>query len=363
MARKPYISKIISAALGGGQSRRSVHTKPFRTEEDIPIDQLLNLHQALPQVYEVLSEVKHAGAGRYELKCNVCTLMNDAWWLCQKWKRDSHPEVDFSHFCHYDLKQAYHRGYEQTLLLSLVLALLQLTSEGNGHTQLLENDILSVVKGDFVYYPRFKQLYAPDIDTSAQQLLINELQQALAECELRIEQLQRNLADARNRADQEERALSTQTLLRYLDVMPQGEKVVLLRALSYMEAVAKGEDAAALKVLREAIEADVKAQMSLDNTQSSSQLPSALSTPEAMCIWQRLQELGFVDENYQRLPSTTRSQTALIAELFAEHCGITSKWATFERLWNINNLAQEKQNILNTGMEPQRAAEIYEVFE
>lgn len=362
MARKRFISKLIGTALGSGNSHRATQSKPFRTEEDIPLEQLLKLHKALPQVYEVLNEVKHAGAGRYELKRNVCTLLNDAWWLCKKWQHESHPEVGFSHFYQYELKQAYYRGYEQTLLLSMTLALLSLTKEGNVHTQVLENDILSAVKGDMVYYPRFKQLYAPDVDINAQQLIIKELQQAITERDTRIKQLQSDLADARNRADQEERALSTQTLLRYLDVMPKGEKVVFLRAISYMEAVVKGEDAAALKVLREAIEADIKAKVSFENEQSSPQLPNSLSNPEAMRIWQQLQDLGFIDENYQRLPTTTRTQTALIAELFAEHCGISSKWATFERLWNINNLAQEKQNIINTGMEPPRAVEIYAIF-
>lgn len=362
MARKSYLSSLFGAALGGGYGRRREYNDNYNSDSALLLPNLLQQHEALPKVYSVLNEVKHRGPGRYELKQDVATLMTHVWQLCQKWQQEAQPEASFSSFYRYEIRRTYYRQYEQTLFLSMALALLKLTGDGSGRTQLLENDILSIVSSDMAYYPRFRQLYEQQPNANPQQLLINELQQALAERDQRIEQLQRDLADARNRADQEEEALSTQTLLRYLDVMPKGEKVVLLRALSYMEAVAKGEDAAAMKVLREAIEADVKAQISANNDQAAPQLPAALATPEAMRIWQRLQELGFTDSQYQRLPTTTRSQSCLIAELFAEHCGITSKWATFERLWNINNLAQEKQNMLNTGMEPQRATEIYSVF-
>ena len=82
-----------------------------------------------------------------------------------------------------------------------------------------------------------------------------------------------------------------------------------------------------------------------------------------MRYWKRLQQKGFVDERCQLKPETTRKQAMYIAEVFAERLGIGSKWKTFERLWGISNLAQEKWDFQQTGTLPSRSKEIDRIFE
>lgn len=96
---------------------------------------------------------------------------------------------------------------------------------------------------------------------------------------------------------------------------------------------------------------------------SQSVLTGRLASEEAMRYWKRLQQKGFVDERCQLKPETTRKQAMYIAEVFAERLGIGSKWKTFERLWGINNLAQEKWDFQQTGTLPSRSKEIDRIFE
>ena len=91
-------------------------------------------------------------------------------------------------------------------------------------------------------------------------------------------------------------------------------------------------------------------------------LTGKLGSEEAMVYWKLLQKAGFVDADCQLLPETTRKQAMYIAELFAEKLGITSKWKTFERLWGISNLAQEKWDFQQTGTMPSRSKDIDEIF-
>lgn len=91
-------------------------------------------------------------------------------------------------------------------------------------------------------------------------------------------------------------------------------------------------------------------------------MPEILATEQAIIYWKRLQQKGFVDDHYMLLESTTRQQAAYIAELFAEKLGIRTKWKTFEDFWNINNLAQEKNQRTELGKLPSRSSEIDEIF-
>lgn len=92
-------------------------------------------------------------------------------------------------------------------------------------------------------------------------------------------------------------------------------------------------------------------------------LQDELASDKAKKYWQRLIDYGFVDENYQLLPETTRKQAMYIAEAFAEKMRMTSKWKPFERLWDIKNLAQEKWDFQQTGTFPIRYKEIDKIFE
>jgi hypothetical protein len=91
-------------------------------------------------------------------------------------------------------------------------------------------------------------------------------------------------------------------------------------------------------------------------------LPDVLATGLAMKYWSRLQQAGFVDEHYQLSPATTRKQAMYIADVFSDKLQMRSKWKPFQELWHINNLAQEKWEMQETGKSPSRSEEIDAVF-
>lgn len=104
-----------------------------------------------------------------------------------------------------------------------------------------------------------------------------------------------------------------------------------------------------------------------EKTQPTESIPNGLTgklaSEESMLYWKRLQQKGFVDERCQLTSETTRKQAMYIAEVFAERLDIKSKWKTFERLWGISNLAQEKWDFQQTGTLPSRSKEIDRIFE
>jgi tetratricopeptide (TPR) repeat protein len=74
-------------------------------------------------------------------------------------------------------------------------------------------------------------------------------------------------------------------------------------------------------------------------------LPEVLSTDEAMALWRKAQEAGFVDASYQ--PLISRTQSALLADAMAERLGIREKWKVFETLWNRNNMRSDYNQALS----------------
>ena len=68
-----------------------------------------------------------------------------------------------------------------------------------------------------------------------------------------------------------------------------------------------------------------------DTTKGERNLPEALSTEEAMALWEKVKKAGYVDDNYQ--PLLSRTQAALLADAMAERLGIKEKWKVFEALW------------------------------
>ena len=74
-------------------------------------------------------------------------------------------------------------------------------------------------------------------------------------------------------------------------------------------------------------------------------LPDALSTEEAMALWEKVQEAGYVDSNYQ--PLISRTQSALLADAMAERLGIREKWKAFEALWNRKNMYRDYYKALD----------------
>lgn len=94
----------------------------------------------------------------------------------------------------------------------------------------------------------------------------------------------------------------------------------------------------------------------------SNLLPDVLATGIAMKYWQRLQQAGFVDKHYQLVPDTTRKQAMYIADVFSDKLQMRSKWKPFQDLWHINNLAQEKWEMQETGKTPNRSEGIEKIF-
>ena len=90
-------------------------------------------------------------------------------------------------------------------------------------------------------------------------------------------------------------------------------------------------------------------------------LPAKLSTPKAMMYWAELQSHGFVDASYRRA-DMSRSQAMYIADIFADKVGIEHKWSVFQSIFGMNNLAQEKKNMQDTGNLPPRHEEIEQIF-
>lgn len=70
-----------------------------------------------------------------------------------------------------------------------------------------------------------------------------------------------------------------------------------------------------------------------DNTVKEERaLPDVLSSKQAMTLWQKALDAGYVDENYQ--PLISRTQSALLADAMAMRLGIRNKWKVFETFWN-----------------------------
>ena len=105
--------------------------------------------------------------------------------------------------------------------------------------------------------------------------------------------------------------------------------------------------------------------LQIDQTESdeSSLLPDVLATGTAIKYWKGLQKAGFVDERYQLSPTTTRKQAMYIADVFSDKLQMRSKWKPFQELCHINNLAQVKWEMQETGKSPVRSEDMDKIFE
>ena len=83
----------------------------------------------------------------------------------------------------------------------------------------------------------------------------------------------------------------------------------------------------------------------VDTFKGKRNLPEALSTEEAMALWEKVQKVGYVDDTYQ--PLISRTQSALLADAMAERLGIREKWKVFEALWNRKNMYRDYYKALN----------------
>ena len=75
------------------------------------------------------------------------------------------------------------------------------------------------------------------------------------------------------------------------------------------------------------------------------ELPAPLATPEAMVLWQKAQQAGYVNEHFQ--PLLSRTLSAILAFEIAKRLVIKDKWKTFETLWDRRNMYRDYYTSLN----------------
>lgn len=116
--------------------------------------------------------------------------------------------------------------------------------------------------------------------------------------------------------------------------------------------------------LKEAVQRELDSRKEGQQTEAPKEtiIPDCLNTREAKKYWKRLQKAGYVDEHWQRTKKCSRRISAYIAKKMADVLGITVYWKSFEKLWNIKNLAQEKYKMKELYNYPKRKDEIDEIF-
>lgn len=80
-------------------------------------------------------------------------------------------------------------------------------------------------------------------------------------------------------------------------------------------------------------------------------IPEVLANSE---LWHKVQQAGLV--NADGLPTVSRPEAALLADMLAERLGITNKWKFFERLWHRNNMRGD----YNTALDQRKSLEFQE---
>ena len=75
------------------------------------------------------------------------------------------------------------------------------------------------------------------------------------------------------------------------------------------------------------------------------ELPEPLATPEAMVLWQKAQQAGYVNEHFQ--PLLSRTLSAILAFEMAKRLAIKDKWKIFEAFWNRRNMYRDYYTSLN----------------
>ena len=74
-------------------------------------------------------------------------------------------------------------------------------------------------------------------------------------------------------------------------------------------------------------------------------LEPPLATPEAMVLWQKAQQAGYVNEHFQ--PLLSRTLSAILAFEMAKRLAIKDKWKIFEAFWNRRNMYRDYYTSLN----------------
>lgn len=87
------------------------------------------------------------------------------------------------------------------------------------------------------------------------------------------------------------------------------------------------------------------------STGGQNEVPAVLAESE---LWERLKDEGLVDEN--GMPTVSRPEAALMADMLATRLNISNKWKMFERLWNRKNM----RNDYNTALGQRKSLDFQE---
>lgn len=68
-------------------------------------------------------------------------------------------------------------------------------------------------------------------------------------------------------------------------------------------------------------------------------LPPELSTPQAISLWKKAKEKGWIDENYQ--PTLPQKKAAIVASVIVEELRLNPKWKAIEGFWGIKDLSNK----------------------
>lgn len=79
---------------------------------------------------------------------------------------------------------------------------------------------------------------------------------------------------------------------------------------------------------------------------SASQLPTELATPKAMELWQKAQEAGWIDANYQ--PIVSKTKASLIADYIGKKLNLSERWKPFSELWQIDSLRKDYDKAMSS---------------
>ena len=74
-------------------------------------------------------------------------------------------------------------------------------------------------------------------------------------------------------------------------------------------------------------------------TEDPSKIPASLATDEAMILWQKAQEAGYLDAHYQ--PKLSNTKSAMLADEIATRLKIRNRWKVFEQFWNRHDMYKD----------------------
>ena len=95
----------------------------------------------------------------------------------------------------------------------------------------------------------------------------------------------------------------------------------------------------------------------ISSDDNSCNLPPELCTPQAMILWKRAQDKGWVDEKFK--PLITQKKAAVVASVIVGELKLNPKWKAIESFWGIKDLANKlSQSIIATKYYPDFLIEV-----